>query len=337
MGKIYGVERENYTLWKPSVNILRRIFGKMGATSKIGFFAEGLAMEAAFMLHLFGCFFAFYPLSYCFVIPYSNKFHFLSSTDQMISLTCSCGKSFTFKEKFLGQKFRCSQCGVEMIVAEQVEIVSSNVPEPDMPTEFVANPEQAAALKAPPPKPQPGSTPQTAASLTPDYAAIAAGKPKNNAPVEDEYVLISSSAPELLKEIAIRQSEDSGPPSEALSVILGRAAVAEHLMHLEDTLGVRATPVPVPMNVQNKRRKKRSPAEPDIDPTQPERPVLHHAVDNKPNQLVMILLIVIGILLFGILALLLLRRGDTGKEQTCLPSRQIEWTELLEVKNIKPE
>ena len=206
-----------------------------------------------------------------------------------------------------------------------------------MPTELVANPAQAASLKAPPPKPQPGSMQQTAASLTPDYAALAAGKQKNNAPAEEEYVLISSSAPELLKEIAIQQTEDSGPPSEALSVILGRAAVAEHLMQLEDTLGVRATPVPVPAGVQNKRHKRRSPAEPDIDPTQPERPVLHHATESKSNQqLVMILLIVIGVLLLGILALLLLKRGDTEKEQTRLPVRQIEWTEQTLAADFNP-
>ena len=222
-----------------------------------------------------------------------------------------------------------------MIVAEQAEIASSFVPEPEMPTELAANPAQAASLKAPPPKPQPGSAPQTAASLTPDYAALVASKPKNNAPAEEEYVLISSSAPELLKEIAIQQPEDSGPPSEALSVILGRAAVAEHLMQLEDTLGVRPTPVPVPANVQNKRHKKRSPAEPDIDPTQPERPVMQHAAENKSNQLVVILLIIIGVLLLGILALVFLKRDDSEKKQTCLPSRQIVWTEPGQVTNSK--
>ena len=236
----------------------------------------------------------------------------------------------------MGQKFRCSQCGAEMIVAEQAEIASSFVPEPEMPTELAANPAQAASLKAPPPKPLPDSTPHTAASLTPDYAALAAGKPKKNAPVEDEYVLISSSAPELLKEIAIQQTEDSGPPSEALSVILGRAAVAEHLMQLEDTLGVRATPVPVAAGVQRKRHKRRSPAEPDVDPTQPERPVLRHAAESKSNQqLVTILLIIIGVLLLGILALLILMRGDSEKEQTSLSTRQIEWTEPFEMKNEK--
>ncbi len=233
----------------------------------------------------------------------------------MISLVCSCGKSYTFKEKFLGQKFRCSDCGTEMIVAEQK--VEPSVPEPEMPTEFVVNPEKAAALKAPAPRPQ-NVAPPEAAPLTPDYGNVAAAPRPTaypQAPVEEEYVLISNSAPELMREIAMQAPEDSGPPSEALSVILSRAAVAEHLMQLEDTLGVRATPVPVPASVQNKRHKRRPPAEPDLDPTQPEQPVMHHAVEKNSNQLVTILLIIIGILLLGILALLVFNRNGGEKER----------------------
>ncbi len=233
----------------------------------------------------------------------------------MISLVCSCGKSYTFKEKFLGQKFRCSDCGTEMVVEEQA--AEASVPEPEMPTEFVVNPEKAAALKAPAPKPQ-NVVPPEAAPLTPDYGNVAAAPRPNvysQAPIEEEYVLISNSAPELMREIAMQAPEDSGPPSEALSVILGRAAVAEHLMHLEDTLGVRATPVPVPASVQNKRRKRRPAAELDVDPTQPEQPVMHHAVEKDSSQLVMILLVIIGVLLLGILALLVFHRGGGEKER----------------------
>jgi len=234
----------------------------------------------------------------------------------MISLTCSCGKPYTFKEKFLGQKFRCSQCGTEMTIAEQT--VAPSIPEPDLPTEMALNPEKAASLKAPPPQVAQGR-PKEAASLTPDYGNLALPKPKVSAPAEEEYVLISSSAPELIKEIAMQAPDDSGPPSEALSVILGRAAVAEHLAHLEDTLGVRATPVPVPVSVQNKRRKRHTSPEPEPEaaPVQPERPTLRHATEKNPNQLVMILLIIIGVLVLGILALLVFRH-DGGEKNASL-------------------
>ena len=201
-----------------------------------------------------------------------------------------------------------------MTVAQQA--VAPSIPEPDLPTEMAMNPEKAASLKGPPPKVQ--TVPSAVAPLTPDYGNVVTPQPKAyaNAPAEEEYVLISNSAPELIKEIAMQNPEDSGPPSEALSVILGRAAVAEHLMHLEDTLGVRPTPVPVPVNVQNKHRKRHATAEPEADPTPSERPVLHHATEKNSNSLVMILLIIIGILALGILVLLVFQLGGKGKESS---------------------
>ena len=196
-----------------------------------------------------------------------------------------------------------------------------SVPEPELPTEMALNPEKAAALKAPPPRtslPQGQTVAPVAAPLTPDYGDVVTPQSKAyaNAPAEDEYVLISNSAPELIKEIAMQTPEDSGPPSEALSVILGRAAVAEHLMHLEDTLGVRPTPVPVPVNVQNKRRKRHVSAEPEADPTPPDRPTMHHAAEKNSNSLVMTLLIIIGILALGILVLLVFQLGGKEKESS---------------------
>ena len=239
----------------------------------------------------------------------------------MISLTCTCGKSYTFKEKFLGQKFRCSQCGTEQTVVEQPEVLS--IPEPVMPTELALNPEKAASLKAPPLKLQPAS--QEPAPLTPNYGdVVASPKPGSYsfAPMEEEYVLISDSAPEFLKEVAMQTPEESSPPSEALSVILGRAAVAEHLKHLEDTLGIRATPVPIPVNIP-KRQKKHAPTEPEQEAAlrqpeqseQPEHPVLHHASEKNPFQLVIILFIIIAVLVLIILALLVFQLGGGGGKE----------------------
>ena len=189
-----------------------------------------------------------------------------------------------------------------MTVAEQT--AAPSIPEPDLPTEFRLNPEKAAALKIPVQQ----TTEHEAAPLTPDYENIVAPKQKYApAPVEEEYVLISNSAPEFINEAAMRVPEDSGPPSEALSVILGRAAVAEHLKHLEDTLGVRVTPVPIPVSPQNKHRKKRSLMEPEAVPTETERPVMQHATEKNPNQLVATLSIIIGVLALVILTLLFLK------------------------------
>ena len=225
----------------------------------------------------------------------------------MLSFTCSCGKPYTFKEKFLGQKFRCSQCGAELIVEEQAAVPS--IPEPELPTELALNPEKAASLKAPPPQ----AALQEPAPLTPDYGAVAAPpKPSSfsPAPVEGDYVLISNSAPEYLKEAAMQTPEEAAPPSEALSVILGRAAVAEHLKHLEDTLGIRPTPVPVPVNLP-KRRKKDVSQEPEqkseAAPTPPEPKVMQHVAEKNPNMLIITLLIIIGVLVLGILALLVFK------------------------------
>ena len=225
----------------------------------------------------------------------------------MISLTCSCGKPYTFKEKFLGQKFRCSQCGTELTVVEQTE--EPSIPVPELPTEWALNPEKAASLKVPPPKPQTIS--QDPAPLTPDYGAVAAKpkpKPFSSASAE-EYILISCSAPEYIKEVAMQAPEDSGPPSEALSVILGRAAVAKHLMQLEDTISVRATPVPVPVNLP-KRQKKNTTEEPEPTqpgPIQPEPVAIQHATKKNPYQLVIFLSIIIAILILTILALLVFK------------------------------
>ncbi|MCL2305430.1 MAG: hypothetical protein FWC43_08820 [Planctomycetaceae bacterium] len=221
----------------------------------------------------------------------------------MISLTCSCGKPYTFKEKFLGQKFRCSDCATELTVEEQVEVPS--IPEPDFPTELALNPEKAISLRAPQPKQQ--AVQQEAAPLTPDYENIVVPKPEPVFMGEEEYILISDSAPEFLNEIAMQVSEDTGPKSEALSMVLGRAAVAERLKHWEDTLGIRVTPVPVPVGPQNKRRKKREDSEIDQAQSQSQLPILHHTEQKNPNQLILTLLIIIGILVLGILILLFLK------------------------------
>lgn len=141
-------------------------------------------------------------------------------------------------------------------------------------------------------------------------------------PVEDEYLIISNNAPELLNDYAVQPPEDSGPPSEALSVILGRAAVQEHMLNIGDTMGVRPTPVPVQFPAPGKKGKKTSGHDPSIlglNTDEPQHPVLDHGTQQKnPNQIVYILVGIIVALVLVVLALVFSMRGrpEAGDRRT---------------------
>ena len=207
----------------------------------------------------------------------------------MISLTCTCGKSYSFKPKFQGQTLRCSECNAPLLVP-RID------PEPEAP--------KAAAPIAP---------------QQPNFSAkpIAAAPSQQNA---GEYVFVSGSAPTFLKDYAIQEPEDSGPPSEALSVVLSRAAVDEYMLSREDTMGVRATPVPIPQGAVKKIRRNN---ESNIDSTQSEKdeqPVLIHAPQGNTNYLIIGLLIGIFVLLLCIGIYLIVNGGAGGNESSAMLS-----------------
>ena len=214
----------------------------------------------------------------------------------MISLTCTCGKSYSFKPKFQGQTLRCSECNAPLVVP-RID------PEPQ--------PETPVPVKSQPISPQP---PQS----TP------APESRQNAPNAGEYYFVSGSAPAFLKDFAIQEPEDSGPPSEALSVVLSRAAVDEYMLSREDTLGVRPTPVPIPQGAMKKIRRSR---ESDVDPTQSERheqPVLIHAPQNNTNYLIVGLLVGIFVLLLCIGLYLIFSGGVSDNESSTAQTQKLE-------------
>lgn len=262
----------------------------------------------------------------------------------MISFTCECGKPYRFSPKFRGQAFNCSNCGVRLTVPregeepvrpvhvqpaqELREVNVENTPMPQGNPEkndpgAVSKPKTVELSPATAPDPlQSQSVDLYLQSLDPaDFARCVVEIPSEptprapkNAPAassapKEEYVVVSNSAPVFLKDYALQEPEDSGPPSEALSVILSREAVAQHLLSMEDTLGLRPTPVPLPPQRKLHKKRTRESEEPQSAPgkkaTSPETPPFEHASRKRPNTLVYALLGTICILLLGIFFLLL--------------------------------
>ncbi|MGL6196274.1 MAG: hypothetical protein ACRC2T_15765 [Thermoguttaceae bacterium] len=223
----------------------------------------------------------------------------------MISLKCQCGKSFTFSPKFKGQKFNCSQCGSALVVPkeEQGVVVEPGIIELPRDAEHVDSFHAVApTTEDSPVLNSSGGGMQMAnegvfeipfempvMQQTPANAAVAVNADvKTASKAAEEYYFISGDVPESLKEYAMSVPEDTGPPSEALSVVLSRAAVEEAMTHLEDTLGVRPTPIPIQVKSNKKRRTPMSGSDnpADIGLREREEPnVMQHAPDSKGNML----------------------------------------------------
>lgn len=223
------------------------------------------------------------------------------------------------KEKFIGQKIRCSNCGADLTVPSENETA---IPQPDLPTNFhplkpqvTQQDAQASApaslsksISSQPPQ-QPPRPPQQPQYQPPQYQ-----------PVEEEYYIIGNNAPELLSDYAVQAPEDSGPPSEALSVILGRAAVQEHMLNIGDTMGVHPTPVPVAGPTRKKSRGTAG-SGPEaqsvlgLNTDEPQRPIMDHGVQkSNSNPIVYILIAVIVVLVLAIVALVFTMSGGSNTQ-----------------------
>lgn len=256
----------------------------------------------------------------------------------MISFTCQCGKPYRFSPKFRGQKLRCSDCGASLVVPEESQV--EEVPVEKVPEAPEAQPAKPAPAPVEQPQSQSQSQPQPPAAesnevflqasassfggsiieLTNDpmpASPMASATP--SAAVEQEYYMVSSEAPMFLKDFAITEPEEAGPPSEALSVILSREAVAQHLLNMEDTLGLRPTPVPLPPQRKQRRTRSEGTFEPYDESApnhapkrEPQQPVMGHAMEKASNPVIYILLGVIALLLICILVILLIASGKSG-------------------------
>lgn len=226
----------------------------------------------------------------------------------MISFTCSCGKRYSLKEKYIGQKIRCSDCGSDLTVPRESELeLSSDLPTGVMPLKPRLEPQEGSS-----PSPSKGGqagSPQPSPHNRVSSPAPSSPQKQSSPFAEEEYYIISNNAPELLNDYAVQPLEDTGPPSEALSVILGRAAVQEHMLNIGDTLGVHPTPVPVGTSKRRERGSSGKDMLPNsilgLNTDEPRRPVLEHAPQKSSNPIVFILVAIIIILVIGILVLLL--------------------------------